>query len=230
MSVGNKDEKVRVGMITIGQSPRVDVIADIEDIIGSQIEIVECGALDGLSFEEIKELKPSKDEYILVTRLRDGTVVKVCREKIIDQMNWCIKKIEDNVEVVVILCTGEFPKLKSKKLMIEPSVLIHNIVKSLHPKNRLGIVLPSSDQVDEVVQKWKFDNVDIIVETLSPYEDVQEALIKRKAERLKEASVDLIILDCIGYSTHTAKLMKKVTGIPVILPRTLIARILKELV
>jgi len=114
MGLRYPDKRVRVGMITIGQSPRLDVTLEIKDILGPRIEIVECGALDGLSPEEINELKPSKSEYILVTRLRDGTTVRVSREKIIDRMNRCIRKIENNVEIVVILCTGEFPMLKSK--------------------------------------------------------------------------------------------------------------------
>lgn len=230
MISGHHGKKVRVGMITIGQSPRLDVTLEVKDILGPQIEIVECGALDGLSPEEINELKPSKSEYILVTRLKDGTTVRVSREKIIDRMNRCIRKIENNVEIIVILCTGEFPTLKSKKLMIEPSTLIYNVVRSLHPKSKLGIIYPSLDQADIIIRKWKFDNINIIAESLSPYEDVQEALIERKAERLKKASVELIVLDCIGYSTRTARLIKKVTGIPVILPRTLTARVIKELI
>ena len=70
-------EKFRVGLITIGQSPRVDITSDIKDVLGSQIEIVECGALDNLSHEEINALRPSEGEYILVTRLRDGSTVKI---------------------------------------------------------------------------------------------------------------------------------------------------------
>ncbi|WP_342788308.1 AroM family protein, partial [Desulfurococcus sp.] len=43
----------RVGLITIGQSPRVDVVSEIKDILGSEIEILECGALDDLAREQI---------------------------------------------------------------------------------------------------------------------------------------------------------------------------------
>jgi len=37
-----------VGLITIGQSPRPDVVPDMAEIIGPGVEIREAGALDGL--------------------------------------------------------------------------------------------------------------------------------------------------------------------------------------
>ncbi len=44
----------RVGMITIGQSPRVDVVPEVAALVGRPMEVVEAGALDGLSLEEVR--------------------------------------------------------------------------------------------------------------------------------------------------------------------------------
>ena len=49
-----------IGMITIGQSPRVDVVPEIREILGDGIEVLEAGALDGLSLEEVKGFSPRK--------------------------------------------------------------------------------------------------------------------------------------------------------------------------
>jgi hypothetical protein len=38
-----------VGLVTIGQSPRPDVVPDMVEIIGPGVEIREAGALDGLA-------------------------------------------------------------------------------------------------------------------------------------------------------------------------------------
>ena len=38
----------KVGGITIGQSPRADMVPEILEILGPQVEVVEGGALDGL--------------------------------------------------------------------------------------------------------------------------------------------------------------------------------------
>ena len=48
----------RVGMITVGQSPRDDIVPNMAQQLGANIEVVEKGALDGLSTEEIRSPAP----------------------------------------------------------------------------------------------------------------------------------------------------------------------------
>lgn len=48
----------RVGMITVGQSPRDDIVPNMSQALGANIEVIEKGALDGLSTEEIQSLAP----------------------------------------------------------------------------------------------------------------------------------------------------------------------------
>ena len=73
----------RIGAITIGQSPRVDVVPEMQQILGPDVEIVQAGVLDGLSPEEIAALAPAgngdseirrlRGSPVLVSRLRDGS-------------------------------------------------------------------------------------------------------------------------------------------------------------
>ena len=65
----------KVGLITVGQSPRSDVVPDMAAILGGDVEILEAGALDGLSREQIARLAPEGDDEIIVTRLADGAPV-----------------------------------------------------------------------------------------------------------------------------------------------------------
>ena len=58
-----------IGLITVGQAPRSDVVPDMAAILGGDVEIVEAGALDGLTREEIAPLAPEGDDEIIVTRL-----------------------------------------------------------------------------------------------------------------------------------------------------------------
>ena len=46
----------KLGLITIGQSPRTDVLPDIEPIFGPDVELHQAGALDGLTREEIAQM------------------------------------------------------------------------------------------------------------------------------------------------------------------------------
>ena len=64
--------KIRVGIVTIGQAPREDVVPDMAELMGPGAEILEGGALDGLTREEIERLAPEGDHEVLVTRLTDG--------------------------------------------------------------------------------------------------------------------------------------------------------------
>ena len=50
--------KKKLGVITIGQSPRSDVVPEIIPYLGDNVEVIEAGALDGLTYEEMKNIKP----------------------------------------------------------------------------------------------------------------------------------------------------------------------------
>lgn len=45
--------KMKVGAITIGQSPRADVVQELLPLMGEQVELIQAGALDGLTREDI---------------------------------------------------------------------------------------------------------------------------------------------------------------------------------
>jgi len=220
--------KYKVGMVTIGQTPRTDVTKEIKEIIGRNISIVECGALDDLSYEEILSLKPTKKDYILVTRLRDGRQVIIDREKIYNRVKLCIKKLEEICDVIVLLCTGEFNEIYSEKSLIMPSKLLYNVVEALSPK-KIGILIPSEKQVEEARSKWKKLGVSIAIFAYSPYEKYSMDRLMKIANRFVDEDVELIILDCIGYSGKISSELKKITHKLVISPRTLIARILNEI-
>ncbi|WP_457753417.1 AroM family protein [Thermococcus sp.] len=216
---------MKVGLVTIGQSPRVDVVPEIMLILGKDVKVLECGALDGLTLDEIRELAPKEGDYLLVTRLRDGTQVKLSREKIVKRLQKCIDKLEKEVDVIGILCTGEFPELKSNKLLIEPSLLLLKTVEAI-PVRKLGVIVPDKKQIELTRRKWGHIVEEIKVEAVSPYTSNEEDL-KRAAESVK--GCDLIVLDCIGYSMKAKAIVRAVTGKPILLPRTLMARIIREL-
>ena len=44
---------MKIGAVTIGQAPRVDVTVDIMDIFDGKAELIQAGGLDGLTKEEI---------------------------------------------------------------------------------------------------------------------------------------------------------------------------------
>ncbi|HIY55306.1 MAG TPA: AroM family protein, partial [Candidatus Dorea merdavium] len=55
----------------------------------------------------------------------------------------------------------------------------------------------------------------------------EEELIKA-AQKAKGIDSDLIVMDCIGYTEAAKKLVRKISGKPVILCRTMLARVISE--
>ncbi len=67
-------DRVKIGAITVGQAPRTDVTADILPLLGD-CQLLERGGLDGLSRQEIAAFAPEPGDYVLVSRLADGSSV-----------------------------------------------------------------------------------------------------------------------------------------------------------
>lgn len=223
------DSKPLVAMVTIGQSPRTDVTSDVADILGPSITIVECGALDELTNTDISELKPSSNDHVLVSRLRDGSEVKISHKRVVGLVNDCISKVQEKADIVVLLCTGEFKEVHADKLLIMPSDLLFRVVQSILPRGVAGILVPSPLQFDDMRIKWNREGLGIVLESLSPYQETDESSVKEIASRFVNAKADLLVLDCIGYSMKLSQTLKELTGLPTILARTLVARVVREL-
>ena len=88
----------KIGMITIGQSPRDDVVPDIKRFLGPGIEVLEAGALDGLSIEDVENMSPKNGDYMLVTRMRDGAQVTIGKSHILSRMQECIDDAKALIE------------------------------------------------------------------------------------------------------------------------------------
>ena len=220
---------MKLGMLTIGQSPRVDVIPEIRDLVGLDVEIVEKGALDGLNLEEVEKFYPEKDDYGLITRMEDGTEVKVAERHIIERIKKCISDFEEEaVDVILLLCTGEFPDVESKKIVLQTNKIILHTTISILNKGKLGVIVPSADQIPEVEAKWKGAGFEVVTEVVSPYRGTDEE-VKEKANKIKAFDVDLVVLDCIGYNRKIKAMFREITEKPVLLPRTAMGRIVGEI-
>ncbi|HHY94858.1 MAG TPA: AroM family protein [Firmicutes bacterium] len=218
----------KVGAITIGQSPRTDVIPEMIPIVGPDVEIIQGGALDGLTTAEVAAMAPREDDYVLVTKLRDGTSVQVAKRHIVERMQEQIRRVvEEGAQVVALLCTGEFPELTSPRLLVEPQLVLHHATAALAGGRRLGVVVPAPEQVEQGIARWEGLGRGLRVEAASPYGELDR--VKAAAGSLREWGAELVVLDCIGFTVSMKKEVREVVQAPVILPRTLLARTLAEL-
>ncbi|WP_092592263.1 AroM family protein [Acidaminobacter hydrogenoformans] len=221
--------KYKMGAITIGQSPRTDVVPEMLPHLGPDVEVIQAGALDGLEYEEILEMKPQEGDYVLVSTLRDGRSVKFAEKQILPRLQTCIDKLEqEGADIIVFICTGTFPDVfHSTRPLIYPQKLLHSVVPLLTKTGKIGVVIPDADQIDQTIEKWRGSGLEAIPTPFSPYEE--RDLTLSGLENLKTNDVDLIVMDCIGYTTSMKEQIVRETEKPVILARTLVARILGEL-
>lgn len=218
----------KIGLITIGQSPRDDVTPTIRSFLDQAVQLIEKGALDDLTIDEIEKLAPKTGDYVLVTRLRDGTSVKVARRLITPKIQKCIRELEDvGVDFNVLLCTGEFSRLKAKKPLIMLEALITSFVRCVKG-GEIGVVVPEKEQIADAKKRWKREGVSAFVVYANPYSDAKG--LEEAALRLAKENIDLIVLDCIGFNAKAWEIFKRITGKPVLLPQTFLGCVLKSLV
>jgi protein AroM len=215
-------------MVTIGQSPRTDVVPEIKKILGHKVEIVECGALDGLSKEKVKELAPAGDDLILVTKMRSGEEVTVAESRILSRLQDCVDRLARDCEILALLCTGRFPELTSRRVMLTPDALLDGIVNGIRGVKTMGVLIPSREQLRQMSNRWKHNGRNVVVESASPY-SIQDT-ITPSTKKLASSDPDLIVLDCMGYTMKTKETVAKITGKPVILPRSVLAHSILELI
>lgn len=219
----------KVGAITIGQSPRLDVVPEMRIFINESIEILQKGALDGLTLEEIQKFKPKDNDYVLVSKLNDGSSVKFGESHIIPLLQKCIDDLtEQGVELIFFLCTGKFPEtLISKVPILYPNDILHAIVPVISPNRKIGVINPEIDQIQQCHEKWSSSGCTVQAVAGSPYRDISE--VRTAAEKLVEMDVDVIVMDCIGYNLEMKNIVMSVTNKPVVLSRSILARVVDEM-
>ena len=216
---------MKIGAITIGQSPRTDIIPEFRRALGVDAEVVERGALDRLTAAEVDAIAPGRDDYVLVTRMRDGREVRIAERHILGRLQECVSELEaEGVELIALFCTGEFPELVSKGLLLRPDRLLASVVSALLPAGVLAVVLPAAEQIPILEKKWAHGGVKVLSDAVSPYTSTV-AEIERTARWVAERRPDLVVLDCMGFTEEVRRIFREVTGKPVVLPRNVLGRI-----
>lgn len=220
---------VKVGAITIGQSPREDVLEDLRPLMGDGVELLQAGALDGLTREDIEAFAPGPEDYVLISRLRDGSSVMFAERYILPRLQQCIDRLEaQGAELILFLCTGDFPAVFHARVpLIFPCKVLNGLVPALASRGRIAVVVPTPQQVAQSEQKWKQYVQESTALPASPYGSREE--LDGAARAAAELDVDLVVMDCIGYTTGMKERFRRLSGKPVILSRTLAVRAMMEL-
>jgi protein AroM len=217
---------VALGFLTIGQSPRTDVTSDLPQSLRS-LKIIEAGALDNLTTQQIDSLAPTTNQTVYVSRLRNGSEVKIAKERLIPLLNEQIRLLQrTDADTIVLLCSGKF-QLEYRSRLIFPSALLEHAVQAVHDKReRLGVLVPEKTQVHDAEDQWSAVANDVKAISFSPYTGSTE-LLSAASKALSDRN--LIVLDCFGYTDQHRKTVRTVSGKPAISAKSITFRFLEEL-
>lgn len=225
-----------LSVVTIGQAPRVDVTPELAGILGDGVRIVEHGALDGLTADQIAALAPAPGASgVLTSRLADGSYAVFTHDGVNPLLGRAIARGEaGGADATLLICSSHFPEFPHDKPVFALERLAHAGVHGLlsgFDAPRLGLVNPLADQVDDGIARWR-DSIGAVIggtAAASPYADSIDDIAAAAASIAP--SSDLIVLDCIGYGRDAERAARAACAdaghpVPVVTVRAVGARLL----
>ena len=218
-----------IGAITIGQSPRVDIIPELQELLGPDAVFREKGALDGLTKEQVAAMRPVGDNGVLVTRMRDGSSVIISDEAVVPRVQDCVRDLESQVSAIVLLCTGTFSQLEARVPILIPEYLLLNFVRGMVGTKslKLGLLTPDEGQFKHQEVRWRTVVPDVVLRAASPYDGLEAVL--EEGRHFQADGVDAVVLDCMGYTGEMKAALRRELPCPVILARAVVGRFAAEL-
>lgn len=217
---------IKIGAASPAQTPCKDILSvELTSILGDRVEIIQKGALDWIPDERLYEYAPKEGEASLITPLRDGSgTFRMAKERLWPEFQQTYNYLEQQgCEMIIMFCTGIFPDtLCANVPILYPSKLLAANVHALSSRGKIAVVEPDYFSKDREAAYWKTIVREPLMSNVSPYGDFEE--IAAVAHELKSADVDLIVLDCLGFDRRVKEIFAQETKKPVLLPRTIIAR------
>jgi protein AroM len=223
------EKKLKIGMISIGQSPRPDILAIFRQAWGNKIDMIEIGALDGLDHEDAEQMAPQESDDVLVVKMADGQQHIVGRRHLIPRIESCAATlIERHVTALVLLCTGDFRPFRYSVPFIIPQKIVDNIISALVSSGQVvGVMIPADEQQKQMRRNLMSHGIVPVFASASPH--LGEDGIVEAAHQLKRYEADFIVMHCFGYTQKMRDIVKDVTGKPVLLSNLLVAKVAGEL-
>jgi protein AroM len=214
----------RLAFVTLGQSPRIDLVPELLAELKTPVEALEYGLLDDIEADRLGEAAAVGDEASFLTRLRDGSYFEL-------SVAWAhIRFIEvyENIktqgaDLVILMsasCGHDF-KADSATVVCD-NVVSRAIEVMASAELRVGVVVPLEallEKIEIVGGPWACKKM----QAAKPgdFTELGPALSKM-------ADCDIIALHSMGYDEADLMEARRLTGKPVIMNRRLIANAVKS--
>jgi protein AroM len=219
---GAQGRGMMLGIVTIGQTPRPDIERACRPYAGATaIHVV--GALDGLTRDEIRMLEKRDAPYPLLVRLADGASAVVPLQALVPRVTACAAGLSAaGARLIVIWCAGDFPDIACPVPVLRPGRLVPACAAEMMQTRNVGVVTPLPGQVGAARAKWQADGFAATVTWAAPGDADGLA---RAGRALADASIELVVLDCMGHGEDARRDLARASGHPVISAQSITARV-----
>lgn len=209
------DDKL-IGALTIGQSPRLDLVDPLRGHLPDDCRIIEVGALDGLTTAAIPPMGERIESiYPLTTRLRDGALVVVEEAFLLPRLQQALDYLENEGAVAsILLCAGSFTHLQGARPLFKPFAVGSLLLRALGLSS-LGLIAPIVGQVAPIQRRWQAAGFTATVWT-ADINQQDQTFQRQLAAQIKRSDLQCIVLDYVGHPAQSVAQLQRHCPLPVI--------------
>lgn len=221
--------KRKLGILLIGQTPRKDYERIFSECLNEGDELMMEGILDEFSTQELKKMGAKENDPVLTTLDRYGNQIIIADHEIVNRMPEKIQKLKaKGADMVVVVCTGEFPDVNIDIPIIIPDKVLRYNTKAIAEGKNVAIFVPLEEQKVQMKSRWLDVGVTPVIHAVSPFTD-QIEISQDIIDDLNEKGIALVVLDCMKFNQADKNKIRETIGKPVICAKTLLIKIVSEL-
>lgn len=202
--------KKRFGVVTLGQSPRPDLVENLN--LPQDIEVTVVGALDHATPVEVENLEWKKGDVDLPLFTKyNGQSIVISKNRLVPFLQKAIDQLEPNVDLTTIACTESFPEIFYSKPTFKIDQMLLNLSKSIVVGSgncSFGVFMPVREKISVAEARWGLVGHARAVH-LQPFLSKTDILNACLELRQKIAEPDYIVLDCMGYGKNELNILKE---------------------
>lgn len=219
-----------MAILTVGVVPVQTILPLLTEHISEQ-QITHFSLLGKMDPQDVlTDYKVDPGETPLPTRLCDGSIAMVSREKVERDLQSVIEVMDNQgYDVILLMSTADIRGLNARNaILIEPQRIIPPLVASIVDGHQVGVIVPIPELIEPQQRKWSVLEKTPFYTLAHPYEATEYQLVSAGKE-LIEQGADVLMLDCLGFHQWHRDLLQKSLDVPVLLSNVLVARLASEL-
>ena len=224
--------KPRIALVTVGKSPRHDVVSDIPTELRERLQFIHWGAVDDIEPGQFGEIAPKDDSDILMAKIGEAGDVAVSKRQVTEFVEDYIGRMQTDMDCFVILCTVLFVNQKSTTPVIQiGDLLLDAGRRAQNAAEAIGVIMPTDDFRRQNLELWSPYAYEVITATAHPYRGDEGDIAKEvetAARELGAKNVSQIVMSCQGYTEKLRQIAHAAANRPVLAPTQVLSEYLAE--